>query len=159
MDILLIILGIVCLLIAFAGSILPMLPGPPLAYLALIFLHFTDKVDFTPTQLIVWGLFVAMILILDYITPLLGTKYSGGTQYGNRGCLIGTIAGIFVFPPWGIIIGPFIGAFIGERIGGKKTAAALKAGIGAFIGFLFGIIFKLMACSFFTWQFFTALLK
>ena len=45
MDIFLIILGSICLLVGLAGCIVPMLPGPPVSYLALVFLHFTDKVS------------------------------------------------------------------------------------------------------------------
>ena len=35
MDILLVILGVICLLVGLAGGFLPVLPGPPVAYLAL----------------------------------------------------------------------------------------------------------------------------
>ena len=35
MDILLVILGVICLLVGLAGCFLPILPGPPVAYLAL----------------------------------------------------------------------------------------------------------------------------
>ena len=44
MDIFLIILGSICLLVGLAGCIVPMLPGPPVSYLALVFLHFTDTI-------------------------------------------------------------------------------------------------------------------
>ena len=50
MDIFLIILGILCLLGGLLGCILPMLPGPPLAYAGMLLLHFTDKVQFSITQ-------------------------------------------------------------------------------------------------------------
>ena len=46
MDILLIILGILCLIVGLAGCILPMIPGPPVAYAGLLLLHFTDKAQF-----------------------------------------------------------------------------------------------------------------
>ena len=43
MDILLIILGAICLLVGFP-SYFTHPPGPPLSYLGLILLHFTDKI-------------------------------------------------------------------------------------------------------------------
>ena len=73
---------------------------------------------------------VLVVQALDYLTPLLGTKYSGGSRAGNWGCILGTIAGIFLFAPWGIILGPFIGALVGELIGGKPMQEALRAGMG-----------------------------
>lgn len=44
MDIFLIILGSICLLVGLIGCIVPMLPGPPIAYVALVLLQLTDKV-------------------------------------------------------------------------------------------------------------------
>ena len=82
MDILLVILGVICLLVGLAGCFLPVLPGPPVAYLALWLLHFTGYAEFTVTELVVWGLLVVSAQAMDYVTPMLGTKYSGG---GNRG--------------------------------------------------------------------------
>ena len=154
MDIFLIIIGCICLLVGMAGCIVPMLPGPPIAYVALVLLHFTDKVDFTATQLLLWLLLVIAIQILDYFIPMFGVKRFGGTKWG---CMAGTFAGIFLFPPWGIIIGPFAGAFIGELLGGKETHHALKAGMGAFIGFLFGTVLKVAVCGWFIFCFVRAL--
>lgn len=157
MDIILIILGVICLLVGLAGSILPALPGPPLSYLGLLLLHFTDRVQFSAGQLIGWGILVILTLVLDYVMPLWGVKRWQGTKWGNWGCLIGTVGGIFIFPPWGILIGPFAGAFIGELLGGKKVDAALKAGFGAFVGFLLGTAIKLAVCAWFIFCFIRAL--
>lgn len=106
MDILLIILGILCLLAGLAGCILPALPGPPLAYGGMLLLHFTDRVQFGTTQLVVWLVLVIVVQVLDYFVPLLGAKYSGGSRWGERGCLAGTIAGLF-FMPWASSSVPF----------------------------------------------------
>ena len=54
LDIILIVISALCLIIGLAGCVLPMVPGPPVAYLGLVILHFTDKVEYTATQLIVW---------------------------------------------------------------------------------------------------------
>ena len=90
-------------IVGIIGCILPALPGPPLAYAGVLLLHFSNKVEFTTTQLISWLLLVIVLQAIDYITPLLGNKYSGGTSAGNRGCIAGTILGLFFLPwpfPW-----------------------------------------------------------
>ena len=156
-DIILIILGILCLLVGLAGCILPALPGPPLSYAALLLLHFTDKVQFSTTQLVVWLIVVVFIQVLDYFVPMLGSKYTGGTRWGTRGCMAGTLVGLF-FMPWGIILGPFLGAFIGELLGGSDKKLALKSGIGSLIGFLLGTVLKCAVCGYFIYLFFSELL-
>jgi uncharacterized protein YqgC (DUF456 family) len=159
MDILLIILGILCLIIGLAGCILPMLPGPPVAYVGLILLHLTDGVSLSTTELLVGLLIVVVVQVLDYIIPMLGTKYSGGGgKWANRGTLIGTLLGMF-FLPWGIIIGPFVGAFMGATKDGMDNAQALKAGFGSLLGFLFGTVLKFVVCGYFAWVFIRELLK
>ena len=88
MDIFLIILGSICLLVGLIGCIVPMLPGPPIAYVALVLLQLTDKVTFTPLQLFFWLFLVVVIQILDYFVPMFGVKRFGGTGWGNWGCII-----------------------------------------------------------------------
>lgn len=158
LDIILIILGVLCLMTGLMGCVLPFLPGPPVAYLGLIFLHFTDKVQYSTTQLIVWLLIVGVIQILDYFTPMLGSKYSGGSKWGNWGCIIGTLVGL-LFLPWGVIVGPFLGAVIGELIGNKEFSQALKSGVGSLIGFMLGTLLKFVVCGYFCYQFIMGFLR
>lgn len=151
MDILLYILATLCLLLGFAGCFLPVLPGPPVAYVGLLLLQATERYQFTVGQLVVWGILVVVVQVLDYVTPILGTKYSGGSKWGNWGCVIGTVAGIFLFAPWGILLGPFVGALVGELLGGKALGEAMKAGAGAFIGFLVSVVLKVGLCGYFVY--------
>ncbi|WP_278626247.1 DUF456 domain-containing protein [Parabacteroides gordonii] len=151
MDILLYVLAGLCLLLGFAGCFLPVLPGPPMAYVGLLLLQATERFQFTVGQLVTWGILVVVVQVLDYVTPILGTKYSGGSRWGNWGCMIGTVAGIFLFAPWGILLGPFIGALIGELLGGKAFDEAMKAGVGAFIGFLVSVVLKVGLCGYFVY--------
>ena len=65
LDIILIVISALCMIAGLAGCILPFLPGPPIAYVGLIILHFTDKVQYSTTQLIVWLLIVAVLQVLD----------------------------------------------------------------------------------------------
>ena len=151
MDILLMVFAFLLLVASIVGCVLPVLPGPPLAYAGILLLHLTDKVHFTTQQLIVWLVVVVVLQVVDYITPLLGSKYSGGTSFGNRGCIAGTILGMF-FMPWGLIIGPFVGAIAGEMMGGQDLAQAIRAGIGTLLGYLFGTLMKVVVCFYFVVQ-------
>ena len=151
MDILLMVLAFLLLVASIVGCVLPVLPGPPLAYTGILLLHLTDKVHFTTHQLIIWLVVVVVLQVVDYITPLLGSKYSGGTSFGNRGCIAGTIIGMF-FMPWGLIIGPFVGAIAGEMMGGQDLAQAIRAGIGTLLGYLFGTLMKVVVCFYFVVQ-------
>ena len=151
MDILLMVFAFLLLVASIVGCVLPVLPGPPLAYAGILLLHFTDKIHFTTHQLVIWLVVVVVLLVVDYITPLLGSKYSGGTSFGNRGCIAGTILGMF-FMPWGLIIGPFVGAIAGEMMGGQDLAQAIRAGIGTLLGYLFGTLMKVVVCFYFVVQ-------
>jgi uncharacterized protein YqgC (DUF456 family) len=153
MTALLITIGIILLLIGLAGALIPGLPGPPFSYLALIVLHLGERYSFSEEFLVVMAIIMVIIVVLDYVVPVYGTKKFGGSKRGVWGSTIGLIAGLFILPalglvigPFGligIILGPFIGAYIGEISGGKDSDTALKAAIGSFIGFLAGTFIKL----------------
>ena len=145
MEIFLIILSILLLIGGIVGSVLPILPGVPLAYAGVLLMHWTEKVHFSTTQLIGWLIILIVLQVLDYFSPILGSKYGGGTSHGNRGCMAGTIVGMF-FMPWGIVLGPFLGAVAGELLGGNDLPHAIRAGIGSLIGFLLGTLLKIFVC-------------
>jgi uncharacterized protein YqgC (DUF456 family) len=154
MDWILITIGIILVLAGLLGALLPVLPGPPLSFIALVLLQFTENPPFTEEFLIIMGLIMVAVTVLDYIVPVYGTKRYGGSKQGVRGSMIGLIAGIFILPALGIVIGPFgllgiilgpfIGAYIGEKMSGKDSDTALKAAFGSFIGFLAGTFMKLV---------------
>lgn len=154
MDIVLIILAGVLVLIGLAGCIVPIIPGPPLSYLGILLLHWTGRIQFEQKFLITWALIVAAVTAIDYYTPIWGTKKFGGTKRGTWGATIGLIAGLFFFPPLGIIIGPFAGAVIGEMTQNEDFNKALKSGIGSLIGFVIGTGLKFVVSGFLVFYYF-----
>jgi uncharacterized protein YqgC (DUF456 family) len=154
MDVVLIIIGIILLLIGFVGCIIPGIPGPPIAYIGLLIQVFKTENPFSAKFLVIWALVMIAVSVLDYIVPVIGTKKFGGSKRGVWGSIIGLFAGIFFFPPIGLIIGPFLGAFIAELTGGKETESALKAGFGSFIGFITGVALKLVVTGLMAYYFF-----
>jgi uncharacterized protein len=152
-DILLVVLGALCMLVGLLGCLLPVLPGPPLSWTGLLLLHLSKHVDFSVKFLFIWAGITLLVTVLDYIVPIWGTRKFGGSKSGTWGAAIGMLAGIFIFPPIGLIILPFAGAFLGELLEGKETALAFRAALGTFIGFLLGTGLKLAASLMMTFYF------
>lgn len=150
MNILWIVLGGVFLLIGLGGSFLPILPGPPIAFIGLWIQQVKAEAPFSPKFLWIWVGIILVITILDYMIPVYGTKKFGGSKYGVWGCTIGLVVGLWM-GPIGIIAGPFLGAFIGEILANQNSAQALKAATGSIIGFLLSTGIKLIACSVMIW--------
>jgi len=157
MDIIWIILGSLCMLVGLIGCLLPVLPGPPFSYLGLLLLQLTEDTPFSTQFMIIWLGITVVVVVLDYLIPAFGTKKYGGSRWGVAGTVIGLIVGIFIFPPFGIIIGPIAGALIGEALSGKTSEQAIRAAFGSFIGFLFGTMIKLVASSVMIYYFIAAL--
>lgn len=147
MDIFLLILSIICGLTGFVGCIIPALPGPPLAYLAMLLLHWSGFVQFSFMELAVWGMIIVAVSVVDFfLTPWM-TKRFGGSKAGTWGSIIGLFAGMFMPWPIGPLAGPFLGAFIGEIIVSRKESdIALRAAIGSFLSFFVGTGIKLLTC-------------
>jgi len=158
MDYLLIVFGIIFIITGIVGCVVPVLPGPPLSYVGLVLLHFTSKYQFSSQFLVIWAIITIVVYALDYVIPAWGTRKFGGSKRGVWGSVIGLVIGLFFFPPFGIIIGPFLGAVIGELSSKKDTGAAIKSGFGSFMGFLAGTLLKLITSGMMTWYFFKELI-
>ncbi len=151
MDYLIYVIGGILTITGILGCIMPGIPGPPLNYIALLLLHFTPLKAFTARFLWILAFITAFIFILDYVIPVVGTKKFGAGKWGITGSIVGLITGFFIFPPIGIIIGPFVGAVAGELIAGKSHKEAFRAGFGAFLGFVFTTVMKLTVSGIMTY--------
>lgn len=160
-DILLIAIGILFIVIGLLGCILPILPGPPLSYLALISIELSKHINIdNQTLWVLFGLTV-VVIVFDYYLPIWVVKRTGGSKRAIWGATIGLLVGIFVLPPIGVILGPLLGAFIGELTNSSDTKKAIKGGLAAFGGLMLGTLLKLIVSGVITvlfikevWQFF-----
>ena len=142
MDTLLIAISTLLILIGILGSIVPILPGPPIAYCGLLLVQFSSKQPFSVEFLIIFGLLAIFSAIIDNILPVYATKKFNGSKKGVWGSAIGLLIGLILFPPFGILIGSIFGAFLGEIIDGKSVERAVKSAFGSFIGFLSSIFLR-----------------
>jgi uncharacterized protein YqgC (DUF456 family) len=145
MEIVLAILAFLLLAAGLLGAVLPVLPGPPLSYAGLLVLQWSGYAGFTTTFLLIWAGITAVVTIMDYILPTFMTKRFGGSRAASIGSFLGLLAGIFFFPPLGMILGPFLGALTGELIHNSADGTkAFKVAFGALLAFFVGSGAKLI---------------
>jgi len=153
MDILSII-AIILALIGIVGDFLPVIPGPPLSWCAMLCLYFSETPDepLSRTTLIVFLVLTIIITVMDYFLPGKITKLTGGHKAAERGATIGLFAGL-IFTPVGMILGSLIGAFIGEFCVYKQDfAGSVKAALGSFLGFILSTGIKLIFSLIIIWK-------
>lgn len=153
MDYFLLALSIILIIVGLLGCILPIIPGPPLSFIGILILHFTEFAEFTTNFLLIIAFIAILVTVLDYIVPIWGTKKFGGSKAGMWGATIGMVLGMVFLGPLGLLLGPLAGAIIGEIIKGANNKDAFRAGIGAFLGFLLGVGLKLATSIYITWHF------
>jgi uncharacterized protein YqgC (DUF456 family) len=153
-----IVIGSILMLLGLAGSILPILPGPPLSFIGLFLLallkHFSPPL--TLTLVIILAIVTILVIVMDYIIPLLGAKRYGASKWGVWGSVLGMAIGIF-WSPFAMLAGAFIGAVVVEWLVGKKKGEALRAGWGVVMGTLFATILRLGVSGMMTYYFVLAL--
>lgn len=158
-PLLLAIVASVLLVIGFIGTIVPILPGVPLAWIGLFVAHFCEYSKVSVLILVITGIFMVIVSVADNILPSVFTKKAGGSKAGVTGSIIGMIIGFFINPLC-MIIGAFIGAFVGELIGNpickgenKNLLVAFRSAFASFLGFILSTGLKMATSLAFIWIF------
>ena len=133
------------LFIGLLGTFLPVLPGLLLSLCGLLIFKFGTENEMPMIYVWIFVLLTIISTVLNYVIPAKTNKKYGGTRYGSIGSIVGTLLGLFFFPPFGFFFGMLIGVFVGELLHDfndrKKAFNSMK---GAFIGFVYGTGFNLM---------------
>ncbi len=153
-----IVIGSSLMVLGLAGSVLPILPGSPLSFIGLFLLallkHFSAPL--TPAFILLLAVVTILVIVMDYVIPLLGAKRYGASKWGVWGSVLGMAIGIF-WSPVGMLVGAFVGAVLVEWLVGKKKGEALRAGWGVVMGTLFATILRLGVSGVMTYYFIRAL--
>ena len=128
-------LAIVTTLVGQAGALLPVLPGPPVSYVALWMLYLYDKDSVSSTSLWVMGILMLVLTVIDYVAPVWLTRIGGGSRQAMRGATAGLLVGLFCGPV-GMIVGPFVGALLGELLVKTPAHQALKVALYSFLAII-----------------------
>lgn len=135
---------LIVMLVGIIGTILPLVPGIPLIFTAMIAYGWYEGFALISAEyLVIMGILAIIAVIADHLAPLIGVKYFGASRYAMIGAVIGFLIGIILFPPFGMIIGALAGAVIGEYYEIEDWPLALKAGLGSVAGFVSGILFQI----------------
>lgn len=146
-DVIWILIISLLMIIGIIGSVLPFLPGPPIAFAGLLVYKLCPLGENLSWWWIVLGAILTLLsLITEYLIPVITTRRFGGSKYGAIGAALGILLGFLL--PFGFIYGPLIGAFIGELINDSVNYnKAFKASLGAFTGFFLGIGMNILVCG------------
>ena len=145
-------LAIVLLLLGNACVLVPGIPGPIVGLVGLFVGERSDFVQLSGRFLWIMAVLAILITVADCLIPLWGTKRYGGSKAGVVGSAVGLLAGLFVLPAVGIVlgpfgllglvVGPFAGAFLGVLFAGKDMRGAVRPAFGSLIGFVAGTVMK-----------------
>ena len=99
MEILIFLLVGILLVVGIIGSIIPVIPGPPISYAAVLLMHFFTPYQFDSYLLMTLASIVVFVTFLDYWLQIEGVKRFGGGKKATNGTIFGLLVGIFIFPP------------------------------------------------------------
>jgi uncharacterized protein len=130
-------------LVGFAGTVVPALPGVPLIFGGLFLAAYLGNFERIGwVTLTVLGVLTAMAMLADFVATLLGAKRAGASKLALLGAAIGSVLGIFS-GFIGLLVFPFIGAVAGEYIARQKLDQASRVGVATWLGMMIGILAKL----------------
>lgn len=132
-----------CFMLSFAGLVIPVLPGVALIWVGVvIYQFFINTVSLSWLTWMSLGLLTVILLITDEIANHYFVKRAGGSKKGSLAAMLGLILGVFVVPPFGVIIVPFILVLLTE-IGQQRTVPkALDIALSTVIAFFGGTVAK-----------------
>jgi uncharacterized protein YqgC (DUF456 family) len=145
MEIAALVVFVMLFLVALAGIILPVLPGVPIAALgALLAGWMTGFERLSLTPLLIVGGLALLAQMVEIGSSWIGARYYGAGRPGLWGGVLGSLAGLILFPPFGFLVGALVGAVLFELLAGRALNEAVRSGLGAFIGTLGGAVAKLV---------------
>lgn len=131
-------------LLGVAGSIVPILPGPPMIFVcAFGYAWITGFKYLGATSLISLGVLVLANLVLDQIAGAWGAARTGASRQAVGMALILGMIAFFVGPLWLVFALPILGVALVELALGKSVERAVRAAGGVGLGNLANVLVKL----------------
>lgn len=138
--------AVIFFILGILGTIFPALPGSILVFAGMVIYGFiTGFSSLSVSFYILEFAVLVLTFLIDFLATAKGAKHFGGSRGSAIGAAAGTILGLIILGPLGIVIGPFVGAVLAELISGTEIKQSLRSGFGSVVGIVGGTIFKLSA--------------
>jgi uncharacterized protein len=133
------------LLLGVIGSVVPLLPGPVLIFIAGILHTFLRPESAMSWQgIVILSLLLVAAYVFDFLSGAIGARWFGASGWGIAGVVVGGIVGLF-FAPLGFILGPLGGALAFEIFFAKKRLQpAVRSTWGTLLGTGVGLVLRLV---------------
>lgn len=146
---------IICFIAGLAGIVLPIVPSVALVWAGVVVYHF-----FISSQALGWLtwatmiFFTAVILVVDQLSNVVVVRRYGASKISTFASLVGALIGVFVFPPFGVVVVPFVLVLVLELLQNRPLDKAFDVAFGtivAFVGSTFakGLMQLIMMAAFF----------
>jgi uncharacterized protein YqgC (DUF456 family) len=133
------------LLLGLIGSVVPLLPGPFLIFVAgIVHTLLREESAMSWQGIVVLTLLLALAYVTDFFSGAMGARWFGASRWGIAGVVVGGIVGLFL-GPFGILLGPLAGALLFEIFFAKKRfQPAVKSTWGTLLGTGVGLVLRLV---------------
>ena len=143
------IIPIVLMIAGLVGCFVPILPGPPLAWLGALYYGWqTDWEKISPLWL---GLMLVIALIgatADWWMSHLGAKKGGASAWSQVAALFGGLIGLVLFSLPGMLIGSVAAIVAVEWHRLREWKGVLRAGGGYLVGYLLAMVVEVICTLF-----------
>jgi uncharacterized protein YqgC (DUF456 family) len=115
---------------------------PGLVYMLVVAILFgaVDKLEhLTLIEFIPLLMIVLASTLVDYLSGILGARWSGASKTAVVYGFIASIIGILLLPPFGGVVGLFFGVLVAELSRKRDQNEAIKAATGSVLGTLAGM--------------------
>ncbi|HKM43486.1 MAG TPA: DUF456 family protein [Limnochordia bacterium] len=151
---------VICFVAGLAGIVLPVLPSVALVWVGIAIYHF-----FISSQALGWLTWATMIfltaviLVVDQLSNVVVVKRYGASKISIFASLVGALIGVFVFPPFGVVLVPFVLVLVLELLQNRPLDKAFDIAFGTIVAFVGSTVAKglmqlIMMAAFFVDVFF-----
>ena len=132
------------ILIGLLGTVLPVLPGIPLAFIGMLLAAWVGGFkEISVLTIVILALLTLCSVAIDFLASAIGAKRAGASKMAIVGAGIGSLLGALFFSLPGLILGPFIGVLAVETAKGKGVREASKIGFATWLGMVVGVVLKI----------------